>query len=248
MPVVLLEHRGVAAVSDRCSAHVRRGGGFGSTFALAAILVAISAVAGACNNGLGGFSGNVGNTPSVNAEISYKVLGNIGTPFSALISDSRASWVLNGTIPFSFTIINALNPSRITVTKLSSDTSLMSIEILAADTILDLSSTNDPYGTASVQTGGKLFAIAPEANPDLRINILGPSTERYTGLVEDQTIGFTVQDRAPTTYLFDSPVGQVVGQFNSVENLGGLVANLTINGKVVAKASSKGTSMVIKSP
>lgn len=207
---------------------------FTTRLALVMLSAAIAAGNAACNNSLGGFSGSVGNTPSVTPETSYKVLGNPGMPFTALVSDARASWVVQGTAPLSIAIINVQTPSRIAVTKLQGDNSLMSIEIINGTSVVDLGSTTQPYGTASAQTGGTVFAIAPAANPDLEINVTGPIGEHFDGLIEDQTIAFTVEDFARAVYLFDGPSGKVIAQFFQVESRGGLVANMTLNGQLVA--------------
>jgi hypothetical protein len=218
---------------------------FNNHLALVIISAALAAGNAACNNSLGGFSGSVGNTPPVTPETSYKVLGNPGTPFTALVSDARSSWVVEGAAPLTIAIVNAQTPSRIAVTKLEGDDSLMSIEIINGTSVVDLGSTTQPYGTASAQTGGTLFSIAPAANPDLEINVTGPAGEHVDGLIEDNNIAFTVEDFLPAVYLFDSPNGSITAQFFQVDNLGAIVANMTVNGQVVANGVN-GPSVVLK--
>jgi len=218
---------------------------FKTHLALVALSAAIALGDAACNNSLGGFSGSVGNTPPVTPETSYKVLGNPGAPFTALVSDARSSWVVQGAAPLSITIVNAQTPSRIAVTKLIGDNSLMSIEIINGTSVLDLGSTTAAFGTASAQTGGTVFAIGQAANPDLEINVTGPLGEHFQGLIEDQSIAFTTEDFAPAVYLFDQPSGKVTAQFFQVNNLGGIVANMTVNGKVVTNGVG-GPSIVLQ--
>ncbi len=212
---------------------------------LAIISAAIAISGAACQNSLGGFSGSVGNTPPVTPETSYKVLGNVGAPFTALVSDARMSWVVQGAAPLSIAIVNVQTPSRIAVTKLIGDNSLMSIEIINGSSVQDLGSTTQPFGTASAQTGGTVFAIASAANPDVEVNVTGPVGEHFSGLIEDQAIAFTSEDFAPAVYLFDSPSGKVTAQFFQDQNRGGIVANMTLNGQVVANGVG-GPSIVLQ--
>lgn len=213
---------------------------------LAILLGAMAMSEPACNNSQGGFSGAVGNTPSTTPETSYRILGNVGTPFTALVSDARSSWVVQGSTPLGITIVNSQLPARVVVTKLLSDNSLMSIEIVNGTHVVDLASTTDPYGTASVQAGGTLAQIAPPANPDLEIDATGPDNEFFNGLIEDTSTGFTISDFAPAVFLFDQPDGKVTGQFFQVQSLGALVVNETLNGKVVA--SGAGATVTVRSP
>jgi hypothetical protein len=207
---------------------------FSNQLALVMISAVIAVGSAACNNSLGGFAGAVGNTPPVTPETSYKVLGNPGMPFSALVSDARSSWVVQGSAPLTITIVNAETPSRIAVTKLIGDDSLMSIEIINGTSVIDLGSTTQPFGTASAQTGGTVFAIAPAANPDVEVNVSGPLGEHFDSLVEAENTAFTTEDFAPAVILFDSPGGKVTAQLFQVDNFGGIVANMTVNGQVVA--------------
>jgi hypothetical protein len=213
---------------------------------LVLVAAGIAVNVSSCNNSLGGFSGSVGNTPDVTPETAYKVFGNIGMPFTALVSDERSSWTVQGNAPLSISIVNAETPSRIIATKLVSDNSLMSIEIINGIQVADVASTTDPYGTASAQIGGLLIAVAPTANPNLEISVPGPMNEGYEGLIEDSDVGFTVSDVAPAFYLFDVPVGKVTAQLEQVQELGALVAYMTLNGVLVSSAA--GANDVVRSP
>jgi hypothetical protein len=217
-----------------------------SKLGLGVVSAWLAVAVAACNSGLGGFSGSVGNTPAVQPLTSFRVLGNPGTPFSAVISDARSSWSVKGAIPMDLVIINTLQPTRLVATKLASDASLMSLDILSGTVIKELSSTNAPFGTASVQVG-TLTSIAPPANPDVRIFVIGPATELFRGLVEDTQIGFEVTDRAPALFLFDQPDGSVDGLFSQLQNFGAFKVNLTFNGGVVATTSG-GPVVSIKQP
>ena len=222
----------------------------GEVRALLRVLVA-GAMAGAlmlwvaaCNNNQGGFSGNVGNTPNGPPITSYRILGTVGTPFSATVSNARSSWQLSGNVPLSAAICHNLLPVRIIANKLSSDHNLLSVQIFNGAQVVDVASTTAPFGTVSI---GKLQSIAPPANPDLRINVTGPAGERFAGLIEDQSTGFFVEDRAPATYFFDSPDGTIVGQFFQIQNFGGFTINMTLNGTVIATASG-GPNVTIVQP
>src|SRR6266404_1381575 len=65
-----------------------------------AAVFAISVVS--CNNNQGGFSGSVGNTPNGPPLTSYRiVVGTVGEPFTATVSNARSSWTLQGVTPLS---------------------------------------------------------------------------------------------------------------------------------------------------
>jgi len=210
--------------------------------AIALSLLAVGSLS--CNNSLTGFQGAVGNTPNTTPETVYKIFGNVGMPFTALISDARSSWTIQGTAPLSISIANSLLPARVIVTKLANDSSLMSIEILNGVFIIDVASTNDPFGTAQVQIGGKLIGVAPPANPNVQVYVPGPVGEPYQGLIEDTQTAFTLADFAPAVYLYDSPNGAVIGQFFQTINLGGLLVIELVNGNVVD--AQVGANVVVK--
>ena len=205
---------------------------------------------GACNNSLSGFGGFVGNTPNVPPETGFKVLGDLGTPFTLTISNANSTWVVPGNIPLNVWIANNQTPCRMIATKLSNDNSLMSLEIDRGGQILSLSSSNTPYGVVSIQTGGTLDTLAPLANPDVRIYVNGPLGERFQALVEDSKVGFITNTRAPAVFLFDNPDGKVDGQFQQTQNFGSFAANITNgpNGTNVVTTLSGGPFITIRQP
>jgi len=201
---------------------------------------------GACNNSLGGFSGSVGNTPKAPPVTSYKILGAAGEPFSAVVSDGISSWQISGSVPMDVAVVNNLPPDRLVATKQSGDGGKLSIELVNGARVIDVASTTQAFGTVSVQAG-KPTGVPPAANPDLRIFVSGPAGERFTALIEDNSKGFLVDDRAPALFLFDSPNGTVVGTFDQVQNFGPFEISMSLNGVVVTTASGA-PHVVIKEP
>ena len=212
--------------------------------ALSAVL-ALSVAA--CNNNQTGFSGSVGNTPNGPKLTSYQILGTVGTPFTATVSDSRSSWTLQGNVPLSIFICNNVLPAEIIATKTTSNSNLLSIEIITGNHVAELQSTSAPFGTVSVQVGGTLGSIASPASPDLRIFVSGPLNERYQALIEDQTTGFVIESRAPTLILFDTPNGKVDGTFFGSHDFGTFTVNMTLDGVVVASVE-EGPNAFIREP
>ncbi|HYR80038.1 MAG TPA: hypothetical protein VEO55_08520 [Candidatus Dormibacteraeota bacterium] len=213
--------------------------------ALAAVL-AISVAS--CNNNQGGFSGSVGNTPNGPPLTSYRILGTPGTPFTATVSNARSSWTLQGNVPLSMIICNNVLPARIIATKTSSDSNLMSVQIINGNHVLELAQTEAPFGTVSLQTGGQAIPIAPHANPDLRIFVAGPVASAFTALIEDIQTGFVIKERAPTLIFFDTPNGKVDGTFfGNGRNFGTFTINMTLNGVVVASVTG-GPNVIIREP
>jgi hypothetical protein len=214
---------------------------------LAAVLCMAAA---ACNNSLGGFGGFVGNTPPVPPSTGFKVLGNVGTQFTLTISNANSSWIVPGVIPLNVWIVNNATPVRMIATKLANDNTLMSLEIDNGGVILSLQSTTAPYGVVSIQTGGILTTLAPQAIPDLRIYVNGPLGQRFQALVEDRTTGFVTNTRAPAVFLFDGPNGTVDGQFQQTQNFGVFAVAMTsgVGGSDVIATASGGPFVVIKQP
>jgi hypothetical protein len=220
---------------------------FSRTLSLSAIGVAIAISVAACNNQTG-FSGSVGNTPNGPKLPSYEILGDVGTPFTATVSDSRSSWTFQGNAPLSVFVCN--NPSQLAsviATKTTSSSNLLSLEIISGNHVTELQSTNAPFGSVSVQAGGSIGTIPSPADPDLRIFLSGPLNERYTALVEDIQTGFIINSRAPTLILFDSPDGKVDATFFGNQDFGTFVANMTLGGQVVATVM-KGPNATIREP
>ena len=216
----------------------------GATAFAAALAISVAS----CNNNQGGFSGSVGNTPNGPPLTSYRILGTPGTSFTATVSNARSSWTLQGNIPLSMIICNNVLPARIIATKTASDASLMSVEIINGSHLLETASTQAPFGTVSLQTGGQTIPIAPHANPDLRIFVAGPVASSFTALVEDIQTGFVIKESAPSLIFFDTPNGKVDGTFfGNGRNFGTFTINMTFNGVVVASVSG-GPNVIIRQP
>jgi hypothetical protein len=218
------------------------------TLSMGAIGAALAIYVAACNNQTG-FSGSVGNTPNGPKLPSYQILGTVGTPFTATISDDRSSWTLQGNVPLSIVIVNPPSSSaQLVVSKTTSDNSLLSAEIITGNHVKDLQSTNAPFGTVQVQIG-TLNTAPSAATPDLRIFLSGPLNVKYNALVEDAIIGFIIQARAPTLIVFDTPNGKVDATFFSGgRNFGKFTADMILNGLVVVPNVSRGPNLTIREP
>jgi len=192
-----------------------------------------------------------GNTPNISAQTSFRIVGRIGTPFSARISDSRSTWNILGVTPLSVVIVNNSPPIRVSVNKLVSDNSLLSLEILNGFTVKQLASSTDNFGVSVGNFGGKVGNFAPLASPDVRFFVKGPNVELFDALVEDTRHGEIVEARAPALILFDSPAGGTGGRvdatFSAVQFLGDFNIDLIYNGAVV-RTALKGTSVTMKYP
>jgi hypothetical protein len=216
--------------------------------ALAALLC------GLLTSSCGGFGStnttNPGNTPNIAAQTSFRIVGRIGTPFSVKISDARSSWNILGVVPLSIVIVQNQPPVRVSVNKLVSDNSLISLEIINGFNVQQLASSTSGFGVA-VGNQGPVAGFAPPASPDVRFFVKGPSTELFDALIEDTAKGEVVEVRAPAILLFDSPAGgnggRVDGTFTAVEALGGFAIDLIYNG-VVVRRSVTGASAVIAFP
>jgi hypothetical protein len=178
-----------------------------------------------------------GNTPPVPPETGFRIVGTLGTPFVATVSDTRTSWTVKGSIPLSILIVNNTLPGRMVVTKLKNDSSLLSAEVITGIAVVALSSTSQPFGSAAVQAGGNVGAFPPPASPDVRFFVKGPNTGVFVGLIGDLTKGFAVEARAPAVFLFDSPNGRVSGTFSLVSTIGPFDIDLTFDGVVVDEAT-----------
>jgi len=220
---------------------------FARTLSMSAFGAALAFSIAACNNQTG-FSGSVGNTPNGPPLPSYEILGTLGTPFTAEVSDTQSSWSFQGNTPLSVIICN--NPSstaRIVATKTTTNNNLLSLETISGGTVQELQSTSAPFGTVSVQAGGTLNTIAGPADPDLRIFVSGPLALQYTALVEDSTTGFIVSSRAPTLILFDTPDGKVDATFFGTPSFPTFTVDMTLNGVVVA-TDKQGPNATIREP
>ena len=215
----------------------------------------VALLSGLLMTSCGGFGGtnttNPGSTPHISAQTSFRIVGQVGTPFSARISDSRSIWDIQGVVPLSIVIVNNSPPIRISVNKLVNDNSLISLEIINAFSVQSLASSTSTFGVA-VGNYGNVANIKPlRADPDVRFFVKGPNTELFDALVEDSVHGEIVEARAPALILFDSPSaangGRVDANFTAVQFLGGFVIDLIYNG-VLVQSVVAGTTAILKYP
>jgi hypothetical protein len=192
-----------------------------------------------------------GNTPNVSAQTSFRIVGRVGTPFSAKISDFRSSWNITGVVPLSIVIVNNKPPVRVSVNKLVSDSSLLSLEIINGFTVKQLASGTDNFAVA-VGSFGQVANFALPAVPDVRFFVKGPTNELFDALIEDTTMGQVVESRPPTLILFDSPAGgtggRVDGIFTAVGFTGSFNIDLIYDGAIVVSVPNGGTSVTMKYP
>jgi hypothetical protein len=204
----------------------------------------------ACNGFGVGQATRPGSTPNIAQQTSYRVVGNVGTPFRAVISDSRSTWRVFGTVPTSIVIVNDHPPDRIVVTKTSNDSRLLSLEIIVGFGVANLDSTVNRFGTAVGAIGGKLSGLPPPASPDVEFFVKGPQVGLFTALIEDETTGHALMSRIPGVILFDSPNngsnGRVDGIFHQVGFAGAFNIDLTINGQLVNSVVAGGLSVTLK--
>jgi hypothetical protein len=222
---------------SRLSAAVQRG-------ALAILAFACAACGGAFGTANPTAPGNTSKAP---AEQALWVLGTPGTPFQALVTDSSQSWTFRGVVPEMVVIVNASPGEQMTVTKLSNNTALMTTELINGNTLVAEASTNDPFGTTVVQTFGGLAGNAPRADPDVRIFMKGPSGGLLNGLVEDLSLSFVFEARAPALFLFEHSNGRVDAVINSVDEAGVIFADALNNGLPVVEETG-GPRLLIKFP
>jgi hypothetical protein len=190
-----------------------------------------------CSQGLGAFQAGVGNTPNSPPLAAFRVLGQFGLPFTGIISDADSTWQISGSVPMNLIIVNNLTPVRLVATKQTGGNGILSLQLTLGFSVLDVASTSDPYGTASIQNGNSNPGFKPPpplANPDVRMFIKGPLSERFSGLFEDTTTGFELSDRAPALVLFESPDGAVDATLDQIQSLGPFDVDLFLNGGVVA--------------
>jgi hypothetical protein len=205
----------------------------------ACVLAGMALVAlGGCQTGN---TGSPGNTPNIAPQSSYRIVGEIGTPFQALVSDSRSSWQFTGTIPTSVVVVNDSPPDRILVTKLTSDARLLSLQVIQGISVGTLDSTVSPFGTVVGSIGGTLAAFAQPASPDVRYFVNTPITGLFNALIESESMSSALESRVPAVILFDSPnggsSGRVDGIFAQPTFTGVLEVDLVINGQLAQTAS-----------
>jgi hypothetical protein len=193
--------------------------------------------------------GNPGNTPNIAPQSSYRIVGDVGTPFQAIVSDSRSSWQVAGTVPTSLIVVNDSPPDRILVTKTANDGRLLSLQVLQGVSVGTLDSTVNPFGTAVGSIGGTLHAFANPASPDVRFIVKSPLAGVSTGLIEDASESSAIESRIPVVILFDFPnggkPGRVDGIFTQVIFSGVMAVDLLINGQLVQSVSG-GSSVTVQ--
>jgi hypothetical protein len=199
---------------------------------------------GGCQQGT---TGSPGNTPNIPPQSSYRIVGDVGTPFRAIVSDTRSSWQLSGTVPTAIAIVNDEPPDRISVTKTSNDGRLLSIQLIQGFTISTLASTVSNFGTAvggivaPGGVGGPLSSFANPASPDVRFIVKLPTEGVFNALIEDQSKSYALESPVATVILFDSPnggkSGRVDGEFQQPFFTGSFEVDLRINGQVVQSGS-----------
>ncbi len=203
-----------------------------------------------CNNGFGAFQAGVGNTPNKPPLSAFRILGQSGLQFSALISDANSSWQIGGAVPMNIIIVNNQTPVRMIATKQSPGNGILSLQLTLGFAVQSVSSTATPFGTASIQNNPSRPGFDPPpalANPDVRLFIKGPASERFSGLFEDRNTAFILSDRVPALVLFDHPDGAVDASITQIQNLGPFNIDLLFNGGVVAHATG-GPTVVIRQP
>jgi hypothetical protein len=188
-----------------------------------------------------GNTGSPGNTPNIAPQSSYRIVGDIGTPFQALVSDSRSSWQFAGTIPTSIVVVNDSPPDRIVVTKLANDDRLLSLQVIQGLSVGTLDSTVSHFGTAVGNIGGTLPAFAQPASPDVRYFVNTPIAGLFNALIESESMSSALESRVPAVILFDAPnggsSGRVDGVFAQPTFTGVLEVDLVVNGQLVQTAS-----------
>jgi hypothetical protein len=220
-----------------------------------AIVCAMALVQSGCGNslGCGGLSGN-GNAPftgctggkPIPPQSSINFVGDLGTVFSATISDTVASYTFRAAVPLTLIYVNNVLPVRVIATNLSTTPSLLSIQALAAFTTTQFASTSTPGATISVNVGGFLPAIAGPAACDVRFFVSGPLTQNYQALLEQNNNAYEQQTLPPTLFLLGQAKGNVDGIFTEVfGGVGVLRVNLVIDGKLAAVG--QGTNFTVKS-
>jgi hypothetical protein len=208
---------------------------------VAAALLCGSAVA-SCNGLTGGSSVS---QPPIPPQTSFNIVGDPGTPFIATIWDTNVSYDISGSVPLSVGFVNNVPPVQLTAVKKTGTNALLSLEITNLFGSLQVASTTEPFGSATVQYGGFIAAKPPPALPDVRFFVKGPLGGLFTALVEDSSTGFVSQASAPNLILFEAPQGTVVAQFTANVGLGNLDIDLINNGAVIARGFG-GPSLTVK--
>jgi hypothetical protein len=188
-----------------------------------------------------GNTGSPGNTPNIAPQSSYRIVGEIGTPFQALVSDSRSSWTFSGSIPTSIVIVNDSPPDRILATKLTNGSQLLSLQVIQGISVGTLDTTVSAFGTVVGNIGGTLASFAQPALPDVRYFVNTPLAGVFNALIESENMSSALESRVPAVILFDKPngggSGRVDGVFAQPTFTGVLQVDLVVNGQLVQTAS-----------
>src|SRR5260370_4030470 len=141
-----------------------------------ALIACGCALISACGGAFGTSNSTApGNTPNIAGQVSFRVVGTLGTPFSLLISDADSSWQVQGVVPLSIVIINTKTPVRMVATKLVNNSSLLSIEIISGFSVVQLSSMTAAFAVTvgPICGEGSNFLSPPE--PGLPVFLDAPS-------------------------------------------------------------------------
>ncbi|MGO9061901.1 MAG: hypothetical protein ACLQU2_31700 [Candidatus Binataceae bacterium] len=221
-----------------------------------ACLCALALTQSQCGNitGCGGLGGSSGSGQfngcsggnNIPPQSSINFLGNVGTPFSATISDTNASYSFKGTVPLQVVYVNNVPPLRVVATNLSTTPSLLAIQALSTFTTVELASTRVPGSTISVNVGGNLPYIAGPPACDVRFYVTGPIGQYFQSLLEQNNNAYENQTAAPNLFLLGGASGNVDGVFVLVTQLiGPIQVNLVIDGKLAAQDA--GSNFTVKS-
>ena len=195
--------------------------------------------------GGGPFTGCSGGKP-IPPQSSIQFVGDVGTVFRALISDTVASYSFQAVVPLTLVFVNNQPPVEVIATNLSTTPSLLSVQALSVFTTTQLASTSTPGGTVTVNVGGPLAAVRGPAICDVRFYVGGPPGQNYQSLLEQNDKAYENTTIAPALFLLGGAKGNVDGVFTEVFNLlGPLRVNLVINGTLAARGS--GLSFTVKS-
>ena len=193
-----------------------------------------------------------GSTSNKAPQVSFRVVGRVGTPFSCYISDAQSSWTVKGVVPLTIIVVNEAAPVRVAATKLVNDSSLLSIEVIAGFTVKALASSTDSFGIAPdgfQQPAQRQLPYAPGASPDVRFYVKGPTTEVFDALIEDKSESNALESRVPAVIIFDSPntSSSVDGIFTAVTITGPFNIDMFWNGAIV-DSQAGGTNLTLKYP
>lgn len=207
-----------------------------------AMLCVVAMVQSGCGSltGCSGFTGN-GSSPftgcgggqNIPPQSSINFLGTNGTVFQAIVSDTRASYRFQATVPLKVIYVNNVPPVRILATDLSPTGHVLSVQALSAFTTTQLATTSVQGTTISVNVGGALPAIAGPPACDVRFIVDGPANQLYQALLEQNNNAYENVTTSPTYYLLGQASGDLDGVFTeSPPFLGAIHVQLVVDGKL----------------